>query len=112
MRILPPPNKLRAQATIEALFVLLAMLLLLQILSLSLQTFNSNYNSIYFVSSEQQTLASQALIVSVRVCDVGVRLPLSFHTPSQTQDEYLISPTNSSIHMPVLGPPPAQKILS
>ena len=102
----------RAQASIEYLMVLLVLLALLQILNLSLQIFHSDYQSLCTLSSQQQTLAAQAFVLSVRVCDVGVVIPAQFQPASQTSGGYLISPSNSSIRVPVLGPPPNQKIPS
>lgn len=108
----PASRIFRAQASIEALGVLLVLLVLLQILGLSMQIFHSNYRSLYLISSEQQTLAAQAFVLSVRVCDIGVVLPASFRTIAQTPGGYLLSPANSSIRAPVLGPPPTSKIPS
>jgi len=102
----------RAQASIEYLMVLLILLVILQILGASMQIFHSNYQSIHLLSSEQQTLAAQAFVLSVRVCDIGVILPASFNSRLQTQNGYLLSPSNSSLIMHVLGPPPNQKIPS
>lgn len=102
----------RAQASIEALLVLLTLLILLQVLGSSLQIFHSNYQSLYLLSSEQQTLATQALILSVRVCDNGVALPTSIYSAPQTDRAELISQINSSIRMPVLGPLPRYRTLS
>jgi len=107
---LSPPRpfgrSLRAQASLEALMVLLLFLILLQLLASSLPIFNPAFSLQFSDSSERQTLAAQALAQSVRIDDSSVRLPLSWSSPILSQPGYLVSARNASIRVPIL--PPAQ----
>ena len=100
------PPLFRAQASLEALGVLLILLVLLQVLSLSLQIFRPNQGLVYIESSEQQTLAAQALVQSEIITGPGVRLPPAWYPSALAQSGYLVSARNASINVSVLSPAP------
>lgn len=95
---------LRAQASLEALGVLLILLVLLQTLSLSLQVFGPNQRLVYVESSERQALAAQALVQSEVITDLSVRLPSTWYPSALAQSGYLVSARNASINVSVLSP--------
>lgn len=96
---------LRAQASLEALLVLLLMLLLLQILGLSIQVFHSDYRLVFLDSAERQSLAAHALVLGAQICDIGVHLPLDWYPDPSAGRGYLFSARNASINQSILGAP-------